>query len=646
LERLWRKLGTLPAWLLTLAAVVLAIGVLTPQLHTSMRGDDSHVQIDVDGQRAVSGNSLVSEIGDAIDNTINVNGRPQPFGVVEGLTYAAVFDERVPYKLGIAALAFGTVLALWAFLQMYGVPRSTLLILSAAFALSLQFRAGHDPVTGYYSTPQVIMLVFFAGLATYLRFLRGGGRRWYVATLVLVVLLLGLYEANYPLVLAFAALHAGADSRRLRRWPWMLPILAMGAFMTLLSAYLHSHVETPPTGYETSLDVIAIVLTAAREAVSGLPNIYFLAGSGGLLPKPTKAELLAAFWRAGLAALLVLVAFASTRSALARHEKDDGHDENVGDERDMVGVANGAVPIALVGVVLMAGSGLLIALATQWQQQIGLGGGHLATFSCTMGFVMLVCAAWIQWAPVLAQHRSMAIGAAIVVFGMAFAGQYSNMRVVSVERPGVEQRDLFRAGLDRGILKGTPAGRTVFVSNRDLAGGFGNLLFYGGTIDYLVLLRTGLRLDVRPYAPPGPSCGRPPGFPINDCSAPTDQVDFLAPRALPHGGVVILAEGLPRDKVDLRGAGRITVLARGVSADGAIPLLVGNRPGGRPWSSRQASWTKDTLSDGWARYRTQIAGNRGPLAQTINDPRSKVDFIAPGPPDQMVRLFGTKNLLP
>ena len=42
---------------------------------------------------------------------------------------------------------------------------------------------------------------------------------------------------------------------------------------------------------------------------------------------------------------------------------------------------------------------------------------------------------------------------------------------------------------------------------------FGNLIFYGGTADYLVYLRTGLKLDVRTLGPPSPTCGPPTGSP-------------------------------------------------------------------------------------------------------------------------------------
>jgi SAM-dependent methyltransferase len=46
------------------------------------------------------------------------------------------------------------------------------------------------------------------------------------------------------------------------------------------------------------------------------------------------------------------------------------------------------------------------------------------------------------------------------------------------------------------------------------------------------------------------------------------------------------------------------------------------------------------------RYTTTIEGRDGPMAPTINDPRSRVDFTKVIPPGETVRLFGTKHVLP
>ena len=77
----------------------------------------------------------------------------------------------------------------------------------------------HDPARGYYASSQFMMLTFFAGLVAYLRFVRGRSRWWYVGALLLVVVLLESYEANYPLVL-LGAVQNGHEAGLSRRSRW------------------------------------------------------------------------------------------------------------------------------------------------------------------------------------------------------------------------------------------------------------------------------------------------------------------------------------------------------------------------------------------------------------------------------------------
>jgi hypothetical protein len=640
LNRFWRKLAALPGWVPIVLAAVLVIGVLTPITHTGFRGDDSHVETDLAGARKADHVSLWHQIGDAIRQEVDI-GRPEPVGAVEGNLYAAAFQGRFVYKAGIALLSLASLLLLAAFLRMFRVGASTLLIVAVAFALSLQYRLVHDPALGYYSTFQFIMLVFFAGLIAYLRFLRGGSGWWYVGALVLVVLLLESYEANYPLVVAFAALHLGRDPARIRSWRYSWPILGLGAAATLLSVFLHStsSIPTAVSGYSTSLDVLAVVETAVRQTVSGIPDIYFLSGSQGLLANPTKAEMVGALWRAGLAALLIVVAFMMARREPSRQATSE----------EDVSLANaepfGALQIASVGFVLMAGSGLFISLAKQWQDLIVLGTGHLATFANTLGFVLIAAAVWIQWRRALAAYTAVIALAAVAVFGMALAGQYSNLRIAAVEQPGIQQRDLFQDGLDRGVLDGVED-TTIYLTNRDMNWTFGNLVFYGGTSDYFVYLHTGRMFDVRTYPSAPVTCGPPMSFPVADCAIPSPRVALLAVRASKGGGVVILADGIPERGVATTPPRRIVVIARGASARGAIPQLVGQTPDGKPWSANQAHWIRTPLSHGWMRYTAIVLARTGPVAPSLTDTRSPVDFSVGTPVGKLVRWFGTKNLLP
>ena len=305
-----------------------------------------------------------------------------------------------------------------------------------------------------------------------------------------------------------------------------------------------------------------------------------------------------------------------------------------------------ALQIAGVGLVLMTCSGLYISLAKQHQQLIFLGGGHLATFAGTIGFVFLAVASGLVWGRALARSAIVIAALGVLVFAMVFASSYSNFRVVAIEQPGIQQRTLMEQALDRGVLNGVRPGTTTYLLTRDMNWSFGNLIFYGGTADYLVYLRTGRKLDVRTYAPPAPSCGPPSGFPVSDCVTPSRRVALLAVRASRGGGTVVLARGIPAGHVTDTGARGLTVLARGAAAAGDVPRIVGAHADGSDWNPVDEAWTRRPLGDGWVRYTTSIADGNGPLATSISDPYSPVNFDTPTAPGTLAREFGTKELLP
>jgi hypothetical protein len=241
------------------------------------------------------------------------------------------------------------------------------------------------------------------------------------------------------------------------------------------------------------------------------------------------------------------------------------------------------------------------------------------------------------------------IVAVVVVLGLAFAGQYSNFRVAAVEQPGIQQRALWQDGLEHGVLFGTPAGTTIYMTERDMNWSpLGNVIDYPDAADYFTFLYTGRKFDVRSYGQTASVCGPPQGFPIPDCATPSHNAGLLAIRASIGGGEAILGYGVPASKIGTVSVRQIAVVARGVSARGAKPSLVGTTAHGKPWAASQANWVRLSLPGGWTRYTTTISGRGrgGPTAPSLTDPRSPVDFSVPTAPGQEVRWFGTKNLLP
>ena len=265
----------------------------------------------------------------------------------------------------------------------------TFLAAAAAFALSLQLRATHDPMLG--QRDRAVQRARAAPRSHRVRALP----RYRLAAVVRSIHRRSsdsrvTYEANPPLVLAFAALHLGRHPWRLSSWKPVFPILAIGAAMTLLSAYMHRHASFVVEGYQESLDPI---LGSDGRPPVGLGDSRHLLPIGfpGLLTDPTRAELFAAFWRGprvnarrlGASGCVVLLRRRFRRTPASRPPGG--------------GTSAAALQIAGIGIVMMTCSGLYLAGQAASAAHL-LGGGHLATFAGTIGFVFLAVAAGLTWA--------------------------------------------------------------------------------------------------------------------------------------------------------------------------------------------------------------------------------------------------------
>jgi hypothetical protein len=85
--------------------------------------------------------------------------------------------------------------------------------------------------------------------------------------------------------------------------------------------------------------------------------------------------------------------------------------------------------------------------------------------------------------------------------------------------------------------------------------------------------------------------------------------------------------------------------ARDGSAKIAPPVLIGNTAAGAPWSSSSLRWARESGGDGWAIFTARVAVP-APVASSLDDSRAQVDFTDLGTPDRIVRIYGTKSVLP
>jgi len=635
------RLDAIP-WLAPALAALLIVAVLAPVRESALRFDDARVIVENRSAQIVEDRSAFEQVGHDVHAMVVDQGRPQPLGVVFGTLLSIAFPERAAYKLALIVLTLACIALVVLLLRRLGTPRASLPFVAVAVAGGLQFRGYHDPVLGYYGTTQVSLLLLLGGLLAYLHFLRGGGVRWFALAFALAALLVASYEVNYPLVAAFACLHLGRDPRRVRGLRWSTPLLGLGAVMVLVAAVTHSNASVVASGYDTSLDLIAVTQATLRQLFAPIPSIYFISGGDGLLASPTSAEALGAVWRAGTAAALVaLLALGFRHRATVDTGPEPSHAS--ASRTDDGPVQEEA--IAGIGVVLVAGSVVLVSLASKYQTEIPLGRGYLPTLLQTAGLVMLATAAWTRWGARLSATRVPLLATVTVVGAVVLMTEYTNLRVIAADLPARAQRDLVEGALERGLVDDLPDRATLFYSGRDFNWPRTNVGYYPGTLDSLVLTESDRRVDVRSYPPTAPACLANGRFPVDDCAPTGPTTSWLAVRGHRFGGSAIRAD-VARGDDALKGlAARIVVLARGTSAS-AGPSLAGYTADGDVWTPQAGRWRRRALDDGWVRFETTDPGRKPPVAASLIDPRSTIDFAAGENLAATVRLFGTKKLLP
>jgi hypothetical protein len=244
--------------------------------------------------------------------------------------------------------------------------------------------------------------------------------------------------------------------------------------------------------------------------------------------------------------------------------------------------------------------------------------------------------------------RTLIVGAAVLLgFGAAVDG-YNNMRVVALEVPITKARGLLEAAAGDGALASLPPGMTLLFSPKDIQWNTGSFSQVAQPLQALLMDRAGRSYDSRPLLPTTRFDCRPAET-APECLAPVGrEAAWVRVRTRRGGGSVIVGRlAAPETRsVDRQVTHDVRVY---VHTDGGgvpgPPHLIGSTPSGSPWDSDILAWKRFANGGGWAIYTARVTG-AAPVASLLDDAIATVDFTALGPSDQMVRIYGTKSLLP
>jgi hypothetical protein len=624
-------------WIMVGGLVLLGLFLL-PALHGAFRGDDTWNSV-TRGQLELSGTSLPGAIGETFDHYVSSAGRPNLLAPIQGTLTVWLFDGEFAYHAYLVALTLVAAGLFYALLRELGVPRWGGLLVLTLLAGAIQFRSYHDGMLGYAGTIQIVLAFLFASLLFFVRGLRRDDKRLLVLSFFLFLPCPLLYEGTYTLV----ALYAGVALLERRGWAAVracLPFLALGATFVVASYFLRKIAPEVVPGYEVGGSPMAALRTYFVQMFAPLPasSLIFGADYGafiGLGGDPTKPELLAAFWRAAAVfAVVALVALHLTGkdgSRLPTRESVSG--------------------MAVIGVLLWTTSTLIISFAPKYQTELIPGRGHLPVVVQVFGWSLVAAAAlFALLRAAVARSRpavlSVTFGAAgLLALGAGMVG-FTNMRVIAAEQPIRETRTLLDEGARAGAFASIPTDGSLVFSDRDLAWPTGKWTQFPGALESDLRHEAGRRFDARQVSPPlvfdcPPSGTKPP----SDCEPLAKQSAWVRVRAHPGGGSVIVASPLSSARKPFEAtATHLRVYARG--SDSTPPVVIAETAAGRRWSSNGLRWQRVDGGSGWAIYEATLPRGQALRANTIDDANGKVDFTALGSPAQIVRIYGTSQLLP
>jgi hypothetical protein len=624
-----------------IGALALVAVFLKPGLHAAFRADDTWNSVER-GKLELTGDSLPNHLWTTAEHFLSGSGRPNVLGTTQGLFTVWLFEDVFAYHAFLLVLTVAAAGVLYLLVREVGLSRGGGLLVVTLVAGALQFRSYHDGLLGYSGTIQLILILTLASVLVFLRGLRRDDTRLLVVSFLLFLPCPLLYEGTYTLV----GIHAGVALLERRGWAAVrasLPFLLLGAGFIVLSYILRSAAPSVVPGYEVGGTPLSALRTYVIQLFAPLPasSLIFGADYGAFLGiggRPTKPELLAAAWRGAVVfGLVLLLALRMT-----------------GRDGSKLPTARTLQSLAVIGGLLWLTSVVVISFSPKYQTELIPGRGHLPVLVQVFGWALVGTAVLLALLRSAARRsisavRVVAVGAAGVLGFAAGLVGFINMRVVGLETPIRETRTLLEQATAEGAFESMPRDASLIFTLRDLGWHTGRWNQVSDALESMLIRQGGRRLDGRLMEPPERfNCPRSGTFPPADCEPLHDAAAWVRVRPRPGGGSVIVGR-LPESSS--RNASKATTdelraFARFDEEPTRPPMVVALTRTGEPWNSAGLSWRRVEQGDDWAIYEARVPRGPMPVASTLDDPEARVDFTALGSPDQIVRIYGTKHLLP
>lgn len=390
-------------------------------------------------------------------------GRINPFATFQFLTFYFLQNETA-YKIFLVILSGLDCFLFYQFIKIFWRRSRSAVLMLLMLPVCVQFRIYHDPMTSYYGLMQMMFAELMLSLIFLFRYLDAGRKRHLFGSLLFFLLGLTSYELFYPMILliilaVWQRRRKPADVVRVS-----LPFILLEAALLILTFVLRTRYAQSGEVYQGTvfaLNPLKIAGTWFNQITASFPLTYRLAENDAMIHHRlvqageiftiSPIDFIHGVRWGDLLALtaagIVLLA------CLNRLEKDD----------------RPAGIHWLFGILLLAVSGIVIALSEKYQFQITFGIGYIPIWFGYFGAVYLAgCLLFCLTAnrerffsSVFFQSLILAMFAVIFLFN-----QQTNRRVISLLNEGLLfPREVGEAALEAGILRESADRETRILSN-------------------------------------------------------------------------------------------------------------------------------------------------------------------------------------
>ena len=359
-------------------ALLLVFISLQPVLSGGFNWDDAFFSVEAQAMR-ISGEPILARIWKEIIDYARI-GRINPFATFHFLVFY-LFHDAFAYKLLLVLLTLLNGGLFYRFLRLWKEDRHPALSALLIVPLCFQLRLYHDPLNSYYGLMQVMFCELMGSLTGFVLWLRGGGKKHLIFSLLLFTAGLMSYEMFFPLIALFlipALMHEKKIIPAIRR---SLPYILTAGVLFTLSMLLRNNIteETAYNGTTFSIDPGTILRALWYQLGAAFPLSYRTAGYDGALfgkripwrtvfNSSVSVFLRSIQWQDLLGCAVLILLFC-------------------GSPREKKKIRPGEIVFALLLWVL---PGTLIALSSKYQHELHPGLAYIPVYFSCFGAAMLL----------------------------------------------------------------------------------------------------------------------------------------------------------------------------------------------------------------------------------------------------------------